>query len=58
MDLPATIYDLPFIDMQAKRNILGGNAQKLFNLEPVLSPVKQARLAARKAAAVAGVAAE
>ena len=45
MDLPATIYDLPFIDMQAKRNILGGNAQKLFNLEPVLSPVKQARLA-------------
>ena len=58
MDLPATIYDLPFIDMQAKQNILGGNAQKLFNLEPVLSPVKQARLAARKAAAAAGVAAE
>jgi predicted TIM-barrel fold metal-dependent hydrolase len=58
MDLPATIYDLPFIDMQAKKNILGGNAQKLFNLTPVLSPVKQARLAARKAAGVAGVAAE
>ena len=43
MDLPSTIYDLPFLDMQAKRNILGGNAQRLFNLEPVLSPVKQAR---------------
>ena len=58
MDLPSTIYDLPFIDMQAKQNILGGNAQKLFNLEPVLSPIKQARLAARKAAGIAGVAAE
>jgi predicted TIM-barrel fold metal-dependent hydrolase len=59
MDLPAVIYDLPFIDMQAKRNILGGNAQKLFNLKPALSPVKQARLAARKAATnTAGVAAE
>jgi predicted TIM-barrel fold metal-dependent hydrolase len=58
MDLPSTIYDLPFIDVQAKKNILGGNAQKLFKLEPVLSPVKQARLAARKAAGVAGVAAE
>ena len=43
----ATIYDLPFLDMQAKRNILGGNAQRLFKLEPVLSPVKQRRLAAR-----------
>ena len=43
MDLPSTIYDLPFLDQQAKRNILGGNAQRLFNLEPVLSPVKLAR---------------
>jgi uncharacterized protein len=49
MDLPSTIFDLPFLDDKAKRNILGGNAQRLFNLEPVLSPVKQARKAARPA---------
>ena len=30
----ATIYDLPFLNEQAKRNILGGNAQRLFKLEP------------------------
>jgi len=47
MDLPSTIFDLAFLDESAKRNILGGNAQRLFNLEPVLSPVKQARKAAR-----------
>ena len=47
MDLPSTIYDLPFLDQQAKRNILGENARRLFNLEPVLSPVKQQRKAAR-----------
>ena len=35
MDLPSTIYDLPFLNEQGKRNILGGNAQRLFNLEPV-----------------------
>jgi predicted TIM-barrel fold metal-dependent hydrolase len=32
-DLPSTIYDLPFLDEQAKRNILGENAARLFNLE-------------------------
>ena len=32
-DLPGTIYDLPFLSEQAKRNILGGNAAKLFNLD-------------------------
>jgi uncharacterized protein len=32
-DLPSTIYDLPFLDESAKRNILGGNAMRLFNLE-------------------------
>jgi predicted TIM-barrel fold metal-dependent hydrolase len=47
MDLPSTIYDLPFLDQQAKRNILGENARRLFNLEPVLSPVKRQRKAAR-----------
>ena len=33
-DLPSTVYDLPFINEQQKRNILGGNAAKLFNLGP------------------------
>ncbi len=32
-DLPSVIYDLPFLSEQAKRNILGGNAAKLFNLD-------------------------
>ncbi len=47
MDLPSTIYDLPFLSEQAKRNILGGNAQRLFNLEPIYSPQKLARRAAK-----------
>jgi predicted TIM-barrel fold metal-dependent hydrolase len=51
MDLPATIYDLPFLSEQAKRNILGGNAQRLFKLDPVYSPVKLERLAQRQRAA-------
>ena len=45
MDLPSVIYDLPFLTEQAKRNILGGNAQRLFKLEPKLSPAKLARKA-------------
>ena len=32
-DLPTVITDLPFIDEQAKRNILGHNAAKLFGLD-------------------------
>ena len=32
-DLPSTIFDLPFLSDQAKRNILGENALKLSNLE-------------------------
>jgi hypothetical protein len=47
MDLPSTIFDLPFLSQQAKRNILGENARGLFNLEPALSPLKQQRRAAR-----------
>ena len=47
MDLPSTIYDLPFLTEQAKRNILGGNAKRAFNLEPVVSEMKAKRLAAR-----------
>jgi len=51
MDLPSTIFDLPFLNEASKRNILGANAQRLFNLDPVLSPVKQQRKAAREKAA-------
>jgi len=51
MDLPATIYDLPFLSMDEKKGILGGNAQNLFNLDPVYSPAKlrqrEARLSQR-----------
>ncbi|MEE2954810.1 MAG: amidohydrolase family protein [Pseudomonadota bacterium] len=32
-DMPRTIYDLPFLDETAKRNILGGNAVRIFNLD-------------------------
>jgi predicted TIM-barrel fold metal-dependent hydrolase len=32
-DLPSTIYDLPFLSDTARRNILGGNAARVFNLE-------------------------
>jgi len=33
-DLPSTIYDLPFLTEQAKRNILGLNAARIFGLDP------------------------
>ncbi len=49
MDLPSTIYDLPFLSAQGKRNILGENARKLFKLDYYISDEKKARLAARKA---------
>jgi predicted TIM-barrel fold metal-dependent hydrolase len=42
-DLPSTIYDLPFLGEQAKRNILGGNAMRVFNLD--LPAEKLARVA-------------
>lgn len=45
MDLPSTIYDLPFLAEGAKRNILGANAMKLFNIAPELSAPKLARRA-------------
>jgi predicted TIM-barrel fold metal-dependent hydrolase len=32
-DVPSTIWDLPFLTQQAKTNILGGNALKLFNID-------------------------
>jgi len=50
MDLPSTIYDLPFLSQQAKRNILGENARRFFNLEPVFSEAKIAARAAKQAA--------
>jgi hypothetical protein len=31
-DMPSTVFDLPFLDKQAKRNILGQNAAKLFGI--------------------------
>jgi predicted TIM-barrel fold metal-dependent hydrolase len=33
MDLPSTIWDLPFLNEQAKRKILGLNAKRVFNLD-------------------------
>jgi hypothetical protein len=33
MDIPSVIWDLPFIDEKAKRNILGETAQKIFNMD-------------------------
>ena len=33
MDMPSVIYDLPFLDEKAKRNILGENARKVFNID-------------------------
>ena len=57
MDLPSTIYDLPFLNEQAKRNILGGNAKRVFNLEPIYSEAKLARRAARAKADAAAPAA-
>jgi predicted TIM-barrel fold metal-dependent hydrolase len=47
MDLPSTIYDLPFLSEQGKRNILGGNALRLFGLDPIIADAKKTRLAAR-----------
>jgi uncharacterized protein len=38
-DLPGVIYDLPFLNEKAKRNILGGNAARLFGLPA--KPVKK-----------------
>jgi len=47
MDLPSTIYDLPFLSESAKRNILGGNAKRVFKLDPTVSELKMKRRAER-----------
>jgi predicted TIM-barrel fold metal-dependent hydrolase len=45
-DTPARLFDLPFLDEHAKRNILGLNAARLFNLEvPAKYMPKQAEAA-------------
>jgi predicted TIM-barrel fold metal-dependent hydrolase len=49
MDLPATIYDLPFLSHDDKAAILGGNAQRLFNLDTAYSPQKLRQREARTA---------
>jgi hypothetical protein len=54
MSLPRAPYDLPFLNEQQKRNILGGNAQRLFNLKPVLSDWKLQRCALSWSAAARG----
>ena len=33
MDVPSVIWDLPFLNERAKRNILGDNAKRIFNLD-------------------------
>jgi predicted TIM-barrel fold metal-dependent hydrolase len=43
-DLPSTITTLPFLDEEAKRNILGLNAAKLFNLEVPKHKMIRARI--------------
>jgi hypothetical protein len=32
-DLPSTVYDIPFLTEDARKNILGGTAARVFNLE-------------------------
>jgi uncharacterized protein len=50
MDLPSTVYDLPFLTEEGKRNILGDNARRLFKLPTILSEWKEQRRAQRTAA--------
>ena len=33
MDVPSVIYDLPFLDEKQKKNILGENARRLYNMD-------------------------
>ncbi len=51
MDLPSTIYDLPFLDLAAKKAILGENSCRLFNIDPVFSREKLERRKRRAAGA-------
>jgi predicted TIM-barrel fold metal-dependent hydrolase len=49
MDLPSTIWDLPFLNEQAKQQILGLNAKRIFNLDD-----SERFPGGKKAAAMAG----
>jgi hypothetical protein len=46
-DLPTRLHDIPFLDADAKRAVLGGNALELFGLEPVLLQDREASEARR-----------
>jgi hypothetical protein len=48
MDLPSTIFDLPFLNRKEKINILGENARKLIHLAPGLSDSKMQRRTHKK----------
>jgi hypothetical protein len=45
-DVPAKVFDLPFLDERAKRNILGLNASRVFNLPVPARYRQQASVAA------------
>ena len=52
MDLPSTIWDLKFLSEQSKRNILGLNAKRIFNLDisdrfPAKAPAEGAPVPAK-----------
>jgi hypothetical protein len=49
-DVPAKVFDLPFLDERAKRNILGLNAARLFDLE--VPPAKSGKKVAPQPVAV------
>jgi predicted TIM-barrel fold metal-dependent hydrolase len=42
-DMPSTVYDLPFLDEQARRNILGLNAARVLGVEPAIAEPKLGR---------------
>ena len=44
-DLPSVIYDLKFVSEQGKRNILGGNAMRLFNIPQPAAKLAQIPMA-------------
>jgi len=48
-DLPSSILDLPFLNEQATRNILGLTAAKIFDLE--VPPAKSGNQSGKKAPA-------
>jgi predicted TIM-barrel fold metal-dependent hydrolase len=45
-DVPAKVFDLPFLDERARRNILGYNAARVFNLAVPAQYLQESRVAA------------